>query len=167
MPGHPILQFLINEPEIMAIPPTEIRYRKSMAYFILVVSGSLFITMPVTLLSSGGTKAAPMAYLICVVSMIVLFYLSRGLYRKASSRNPVLIFTSDGLQIPMKNNQFIPWGEITQWKIKRYKSSHALIIYTPGNKTKVDISWLDLPAKEIERLMSTYIRKPGPHGFLR
>jgi len=138
-----------------------------MAYFILVVSGFLFITMPVTLLSSGGTKAAPMAYLICVVSMIVLFFLSRGLYRKASSRNPVLIFTSDGLQIPMKNNQFIPWGEITEWKMRRDKSSHSLLIYTQENKTKIDIGWLDLPVKEIERLMISYIRQPGPHGFLR
>jgi len=151
----------------MAMPPTEIRYRKSMAYFILIVSGCLLITLPVTILSSGGTKAAPAIYLTCFASMILLVFVSQRLYRRASSREPVLIFTSDGLQISSKNNRFIQWGEITEWKIKRYKSSYSLIIYTPGNKTKIDISWLDLTVKEIERLMSSYIRQPGPHGFLR
>ena len=150
----------------MAIPPTEIRYRKSKAYFILIVSGFLLFVPPISLLSSG-TKAAPAIYLTSFASMIVLVFVSYKLYRRASSREPVLIFTSDGLQIPPKNNRFIQWGEITEWKIKRYKSSHSLIIYTPGNKTRIDISWLDRPVKEIDHLMKSYIRQPGPHGFLR
>ena len=151
----------------MAMPPTEIRYKKSMSYFILVVSGFMFIMMPITVLFSGGTKAAPAIYLTCLAYMIVLFFVSRWLYRRALSREPVLIFTSDGLQFPRKDNRFIQWGEIKEWKIRRYKSSHSLIIYTPENKTRIDISWLDLPVKEIERLMSSYIRQPGPQGFLR
>ena len=151
----------------MAMPPTELRYKKSMSYFILAVSGFMFIMMPITVLLSGGTKAAPAVYLTCLASMIVLFFVSRWLYRRASNREPVLIFTSDGLQIPRRDNRFIQWGEITEWKIRRYKSNHSLVIYTLEKKTRIDITWLDLPVNEIERLMSSYIRQPGPQGFLR
>ena len=151
----------------MAMPPTELRYKKSMSYFILVVSGFMFIMMLITIYFSGGTKAAPEVYMTCLASMIILFFVSRWMYRRASSREPVLIFTSEGLQLPRKDNRFIQWGEITEWKIRRYKNSHSLIIYTPENKTRTDITWLDLPVKEIERLMSSYIRQPGPQGFLR
>ena len=105
----------------MAIPPTELRYRKSMAYFILAVSGFLCLMMPVTVLSSGGTKATPMVYLASLASLAVLVFISRKLYRKATSGEPVIIFTSEGLQIPSKNNQFIKWTAITEWKIRRYK----------------------------------------------
>jgi hypothetical protein len=151
----------------MAIPPTEIRYRKSMAYFILIVSGFVLVMIPATVLSSGEAKAAPPVYITCFACMIVLAFFCQRMYRRASSGEPVLIFTSDGLQIPPKNNRFIQWGEIMEWKIRRFKSSHSLIIYTAGHKTRIDISWLDLPVKEIERLMSMYIRQPGPGGFLR
>ena len=114
----------------MAIPPTEIRYRKSPLYFILGLIGL-------------------------------------RMYRRVSSREPVLIFTSDGLRIPAKNNRFIQWGAITEWMIRTYKGSHCLIIYTPGGKTRIDISWLDRPVKEIQRLMGSYIRQPGPRGSSR
>ena len=151
----------------MAIPPTEIRYRKSLSYFILGLFGFFFITMPFTVFVSVGSKADPVVYLTCFVSMIVLAFICLRMYKRASNREPVLVFTSDGLQIPVKNNRFIQWGTITDWKIRTYKSSHTLIIYTPQGKTRIDISWLDLPVKEIQRLMGSYIRQPGPHGFFR
>ena len=151
----------------MAIPPTEIRYRKSLSYFILGLFGFFFITMPFTVFVSVGPKVDPVVYLTSFVSMIVLAIICLRMYKRASSREPVLIFTSDGLQIPVKNNRFIQWGEITDWKIRTHKSSHSLIIYTPQGKTRIDISWLDLPVKEIQRLMGSYIRQPGPHGVLR
>lgn len=151
----------------MAIPLTEIRYRKSLSYFILGSFGFFFITMYFTVFVSGGTKVSPVVYLTCFASMIVVAFIGLRVYRRVSSREPVLVFTSDGLQIPVKNNRFIQWGAITKWKIRTYKSSHHLIIYTPQGKTRIDISWLDLPVKEIQRLMGSYIRQPGPHGFLR
>ena len=149
------------------MPPTEIRYRKSLSYFILGFLGFFFITMPFTLFVSGGAKASPMVYLPCFASMIILAFIGLRMYRRASSREPVLVFTSDGLQIPVKNNRFIQWGAITKWKIRTHKSSHSLIIYTTQGKTRIDISWLDLPVKEIQRLMGSYIRQPGPNGSLR
>ena len=151
----------------MAMPPTELRYRKSLPYFIIIVSGALFITMPFTVFVAGGMKAPPLVYLTCFISMIILAFLSVRMYKKASRREPVLVFTSDGLEIPLQNSKFIEWGTITEWKIRTHKSSHHLIIYTTQGKTRIDISWLDLPVQEIKRLMSTYIRQPGPHGYLR
>jgi hypothetical protein len=151
----------------MAIPPMEIRYRKSLSYFTLGLFGVFFVTMPFTVFVSGRTKAGPAAYLTCFAWMIVLAFIGLRMYRRVSSREPILVFTSEGLQIPMKNNLFIQWGSITKWTIRNDKSSHYLIIYTPEGRTRIDISWLDLPVKEIQRLMSSYIRQPGPHGFLR
>ena len=149
----------------MAIPPTELRYRKSMAYFILTVSGFLCLVMPITILSTGGIKATPLVYVTCFVSMIILVFISRRMYLKATSGEPVMIFTSEGLQIPVKNNQFIKWTAITEWKIRRYKSSHALIIYTSEGRTRIDITWLDMPWKEIEELVERYSRQPRARGF--
>ena len=151
----------------MAIPPIELRYRKSMAYFILVVSGFLSLTVPVTILSSGGTKASPLVYVTCFASIIILVFIGLRFYRKATSGEPVVIFTSEGLQISLKNNRFIKWTAITEWRIRRYKSSHALIIYTPEGKTRIDITWLDMSWKEIERLVEQYSRQPRAHGFFR
>jgi len=151
----------------MALPPTELRYRKSMRYFILIVSGFILITLPLTFMSGGSAKATPFAYLVGSASVILLVFVSQWLYRRASSKEPVLIFRSDGLQVVTKNNRLIQWGEITEWKIRRYKSSHSLIVYTRERTTRIDITWLDLPVKEIEELVRTYIRQPGPGGFLR
>ncbi len=151
----------------MAIPPTEIRYRKSLSYFIIGLFVFFFITTSFTVFVSGGTKADPVICLTSFATMIVVAFISLRMYRRVSSREPVLVFTSDGLQIPVKNNRFIQWGEITEWKIRTHKSSHTLIIYTSQGKTRIDISWLDLPVKEIQGLMGSYIRQPGPHGFLR
>ena len=151
----------------MAIPPMELRYRKSLSYFVLGLFGLFFITTPFTIFVSGGTKTGPMVYLTCVASMILLAFIGLRMYRRVSSREPVLVFTSEGLSIPVKNNQFIQWGAITKWKIRNEKSSQYLIIYTSQGKTRIDITWLDLPVKEIQQLMGSYIRQPGPHGFLR
>lgn len=151
----------------MALPPTEIRYRKSLTYFIFGLFGFFFITMSVTVIFSGGTKVGPVVYPIFFASIIVMAFISLRMYRRISSREPVLIFTSDGLEIPVKNNRFIEWGSITEWNIRTSKNSHHLIIYTPQGKTRVDISWLNKPVKEIQRLMSNYIRQPGPGGFRR
>jgi hypothetical protein len=97
--------------------------------------------------------------------MIILAFVCLRLYRRYSGPNPALVFTSDGLQIPVKNNRFIQWGSITEWKIRRDKSNYNLIIRTPEGKTRIDITWMDLPVKEIQRLMESYIRQPGPNGL--
>jgi len=151
----------------MAMPPTELRYRKAKAYFVLAVTGFIFIMMPLTFLFAGGATLTTASYVTSFASMIILFFVGRRLYLMAANRDPVLIFTAEGLQLPLKNNRFIQWRSIQEWKIRRHKSSYSLIIYTPENKTRIDISWLDRPAEEIERLMNSYIRQPGPGGFIR
>lgn len=148
----------------MAMPPTELRYRKSLRYFIIGVSGALLLTVPISFISTNGSTAAHLAYLTTGLMVIVLVVVGRILYVRASPDNPVLTFTSDGLVVASKNNRFIPWGAIQQWKTRRHKSSYTLIIYTAEQTTRVAISWLDLPVPEIERLMASYMRQPGPYG---
>jgi hypothetical protein len=147
----------------MALPPLEVRYRRAALYFIVAVSGFLLIMMTSTIFLSGAMAGGTAAYLSYFVSMIILALIGFRLCKRFGSREPVMVFMSDGLTIRKKGNVYIDWNDITGWKIKTYKSSNHLIIRTAQGKTTIDISWLELPAKEIEDLMATYIRRPGPY----
>ncbi len=150
----------------MALPPLEIRYKRSIIYLIVGVFSFVFIMLTFTMFLSdapGAPGTGPLYYLIHFTSLIILALAGFTLYKRYSSPKPVLVFDSYGLQIPRKNNRNIYWDEITEWKIKAYKSNYYLIIHTSTDKTRIDISWLELPVKEIRRLMETYVRRPGPN----
>ncbi|HTL10179.1 MAG TPA: hypothetical protein VL307_18015 [Chitinophagaceae bacterium] len=146
------------------MPPTELRYRKAKAYFVLAVTGFIFVMMPLSFLLTRGGVVSTANYIGSFAAMIILFFGGRRMYLMAAHRDPVLVFTADGLQFPLKNNRFIQWRAIQDWKIRRHKSTYTLIIHTPEDKTRMDISWLDKPVNEIEALMHSYSRQPGPNG---
>lgn|GEM_PF-3953971 len=147
----------------MALPSTEIRYKRSTLLFIAGLFIFFVITGTFATFFSGATGGSPTVYLFYFTFVIILAFVSFRMYKRYSSPQPVLIFNSDGLHIPGKSHRYIRWGEITEWKIRTDKSSKFLVIRTAGDRTRIDISWLELPAKEIEQLMKRYIRQPGPH----
>jgi hypothetical protein len=117
--------------------------------------------MAFTTFFSRAAGGVPGVYFTNFIFIIVLAFVGFRMYKRFSSRQPVLIFNSDGLQIPGKKNSYIRWDDITEWKIRTNKGSH-LIIRTSTGKTRIEITWLDHPVSEIQRLMETYIRQPGP-----
>jgi hypothetical protein len=79
-----------------------------------------------------------------------------------SSRAPVITFQSTGIVLQRKGDKYIAWDSIVEWKMRRDKSSYSLIIRTNEGKTRVSLDMLDRNAKQIEEMVKTYIRQPGP-----
>jgi hypothetical protein len=151
----------------MALPPFEIRYKKSALYFVFGVLGFIFFGATFMTFFSGIGRGDTYMYVRYFTTVLVLALCGVLLSKRFKDPRPVLVFLSDGLLFPRKNELFIPWGSVTQWKIRRDKSNHRLIVHTDHGKTSIDITWLDISVKHIEELMARYIRQPGPGGFLR
>jgi hypothetical protein len=143
----------------MALPPMELRYRSSAVYFILTVSGFIFVVLVGSLFLSPPIWQT---YLAEVPAILLMLYVTTLLVRKYRSDLPILIFESHALTVNDRKARMIPWSAITEWKISTYKNSHHLIIRTSSEKTKVEISWLQVNTATIRSLMETYIRQPGP-----
>ncbi len=94
----------------------------------------------------------------------VTIFLSAGyyFYTMISSRAPVITFQSTGIVLHRKGDKYIAWDSIVEWKMRRDKSSYSLIIGTNEGKTRVSLDMLDRNAKQIEEMVKTYIRQPGP-----
>ncbi|MBS1663722.1 MAG: hypothetical protein JST68_21945 [Bacteroidetes bacterium] len=148
----------------MALPPTEIRYRKYVfypflamnAFMIVMMTWSLFILTPVWSL-----------YLTYILVLLIIAFSTLWIIQKIRANAPVMTFESHALTIHKRKVKTILWPTIIEWKVRRDKSSEYLVIRTSTGKVRVAISWLDMPVKEIKRLMESYIRQPGPHGGLR
>lgn len=147
---------------MMTLPPREIRYKRSALYPILGLLVLFFIMMTYMIFFSGAGVASPPVSLSYLAFTIILTFAGFRIYKRFSSPRPVLVFHSTGLQIPGKKNRYIYWDEITEWRIRTYKNNKYLVIHTSTNKTRIDISWLEFPSKEIQRLMEHYIRGLGP-----
>jgi len=151
----------------MALPPAEIRYSRYALYFVFGVSGFIFVPWTYIVFFSGVAPGGLPVYISYFGSVLVLSIICILFYKRITDPRPVLVFMSDGLLMPRKNDRFIPWGSITKWKIRSNKNSHSLVIHTAEGKTTIDISWLQLRATAIKDMVERYIRQPGPNGFLR
>ena len=145
----------------MALPPKEIRYRKNALYPfvaitiipIAIVSGAVFTTKPFWQL-----------YLVYTFSSLIVFLILRRLILMTRSNTPVLVFESHALTINSRKSRTIPWSSITQWKIRSCKGNDTLVIRTPSGKVTVQMTWLELPTKEIKWLLESYVRESKTGG---
>jgi len=151
----------------MALPPFEIRYKKSALYFVFGVLGFIFFGATFMIFFSGAALSGAYTYISYFTTVLILALGGVLLYKRFKDPRPVLVFLSDGLLFPRKHERFIPWGSVTKWKIRRDKSNYRLVVHTDHGKTSIDITWLETSVKHIEELMARYIRQPGPGGFLR
>ncbi|MBS1606535.1 MAG: hypothetical protein JST42_28015 [Bacteroidetes bacterium] len=148
----------------MAVPRIEVRYRKKAFYLFIAIA-----ILPMALTGYAVVSARPswLLFLPCLVAFVVVFFVFRRLILMTRSETPVLIFESHALTVNFRRPRTIPWSSITGWKIRTYKANDTLVIRTGSGKISVQLTWLDVPAREIKMLMETYIREPGPGGFRR
>src|SRR4051812_27506214 len=145
----------------MALPPFEIRYKKSAIYFVFGVCGFIFIGTTYMLFFSGVAQTGFPVYSSYLLTLLVMGTGVFLAYKRFKDPRPALVFSSEGLLFPRKKDRFIPWGAVTEWKIRRYKNTRTLVVRTVDRRTSIDINWLDIPVKRIEELMAMYIRQPG------
>ena len=148
----------------MALPPTEIWYSKYAPYH--MAGAAVVIVAPLSgVLIAVHTRWE--MYLLYIVCVGIIALMAFRFFRKFFFRKPVLVLESDALTINQRGSKIILWSEITEWKIKIYKSNKRLFIRTSSGKVNVTISMLDRPVREITELLETYIREPGPGGVKR
>lgn len=143
---------------LMALPPTAVRYRKYAFYPFMAIA-----ILPMAIVSYAVFTSRPSwsLYASYAFILLVVFFIFRRLVLMTRSTTPVLVFESHALTINSRKPRTIPWSSITQWKIRNHKANYKLVIRTQSRKTSVEITWLELPAKEIGRLMESYIRACG------
>jgi len=148
----------------MALPPIEIRYRKNAFYLFMAIA-----ILPMIMVSCVVFTASPSwtLYLAYLFALVAVFFIFRWLILTTRSDRPVLVFESHAMTVNSRKSRTIPWSSITQWKIRRDKGGDTLIIRTTSGKVSVQLTWLDIPSKEIKRLMESYIDQPGPGGHTR
>jgi hypothetical protein len=151
----------------MALPPVALRYRKSVRYLAYAFFGFMFILPTYMIFFSGAVQIGTLLYVNYAVMSLILALGLVFVHKRMKDPRPVLVFSSEGLQMPRRKNRFIPWGEVTEWKIRTHKSNHRLVVRTREGRTGIDVTWLDRDIAGIKALMQTYIRQPGPGGFQR
>jgi uncharacterized membrane protein len=149
----------------MALPPLEIKYRKSALYGFFALALAI-VGVNVVVLALSGTARSAAGMLVTAFPVLILGII---IWRIGGMiRNPplVLTFTSEGLHLHRRRPVFIPWPDVAQWKMRTYKGNDTLVVRTiTGKKYSVGISWLTASSGFIQELMRSYIRMPGPGGF--
>ncbi|MFT3678828.1 MAG: hypothetical protein QM791_01060 [Ferruginibacter sp.] len=108
----------------------------------------------------GGYNTSKILYVLLNVPLLYSIYLST---RKFFKNEPVLIFSKSGIEINEKGKPVsLLWIQVTDWKIENDDGTHYLTINTTDAKKKINISWLDKRATEIEELMQEFTKKPKP-----
>src|ERR1700760_2564945 len=140
----------------MALPPLEIKYRKSALYGFFILALVVVGVNIIGLILSGmaGSSVGLLAVAFPVLILVIVIWRMSGMIR-----NPplVLTFTSEGLQLHRRRPVFIPWREVAKWGVRTYKNNDTLVIRTTmGKKYSVGITWLTFSSSNIQELMGTY-----------
>lgn len=138
----------------------EIRQSKKKLIPMLVLLGLALVGMIYFAFFSGkldNQSIYKYVYLLATASLAYAIFTS---VRKFIKNEPVLTITKSGIEINEKGKpDSLVWLQIRDWKIEQIEQNHYLIIETPEQERKIDISWLDKKPKEIEELIQMYKRK--------
>ncbi len=134
----------------------EIGYNKKMVIPILCVIGICIVgTTCYAFFSSNATYFTQWVYIPINIFFIYTLYVH---IKKLRQNQPVLIISKDMVQI---NDSSPPVlflrTAMTSWKIELNDDGYFLFIETADTKHKTNISWLEKPPTEIEKIFQEYI----------
>jgi hypothetical protein len=99
-----------------------------------------------------------------ILSIVLNVFLIIGLYhnfKKAIKGEPILTFDSNGIKINDTIQPIMfPWSQIIYWSIDKDNDgpTEYLIIKSHEKSKKVNISWLDKRPKDIEEIVTNYMK---------
>ena len=92
-----------------------------------------------------------------VIFVIFILYKSYWPILKTLKNEPILIFSDEGLEINTGQSPiFFAWKHIKSWQFESDEGETDLIIKTTESNEKVNITYLEKSADDIENLLKTY-----------